>query len=296
MFASVTLRAVLVALLIHSLWGGNPVALKFSVLVFPPLWSAFFRFVLGALCLLLWCRFTGQGVWPRRTEWPVLAVISALFSLQIGTMNFGYAHTTAAMGAVLIAINPVFAAVFAHFLVTQDRLHLGRVLGLVLGFVGTALVLLEDAGPGEIHLTAWGNWLVLFSASLLGLRLAVAARVLQDIDPVRIALWQMLLALPVFFVGGLLFETIRWEALAWPPVLGLLFQGVVIAGLCFTVMFTLMRRYSPSLMVSFNFISPIAGVLFGVWLLDESVGPYLFLGMVLVTAGLVMISRPAPSG
>ena len=57
-----------------------------------------------------------------------------------------------------------------------------------------------------------------------------------------------------------------------------------------------MQRYSPSLMVSFNFVSPIAGVLFGVWLLNESVGWYLFWGLLLVTIGLVMIARPQSAG
>jgi len=293
-FRSVTLRAVLLALLINSLWGGNPVAVKLSVEVFPPLWTAFLRFVLGAACVYAWCLVTRQAIWPQRHEWRTLCIISALFAVQIGTMNIGYANTTGVMGAVLIASNPVFAVVFAHFLVSGDRLHLIKAVGLALGFAGTALVLLEEAGPSQIQLGAWGNWAVLFSACLLGLRLGFSAKVLQAIDPVKVALWQMLIALPVFGVLAASMETIRWEAMAWPPVLGLLFQGVVIAGICFVALFTLMRRYSPGLMVSFNFVSPIAGVLFGVWLLAESTGVYLWIGLLLVAVGLVLIARPGP--
>ena len=285
----------MLALIIHSLWGGNPGAVKFSVLVFPPLWTAFFRFLLGAACIFLWCRWSGQRIWPERGEWKFLAVISALFAVQIGAMNIGYANTTAAMGAILIASNPIFAVLFTHCLLTHDRLSMVRATGLAVAFAGTLLVLLEDAGAGEIQLLAWGNWVVLFSACLLGFRLGISARVLQDIDPVRVALWQMLLSLPAFGLAAMTLETIHWEALAWPPVLALLFQGVVIAGFGFTTLFHLMRRYSPSLIVSMNFVSPIAGVLLGVWLLGEELGVYLFAGMLLVAAGLVMISRPSPT-
>jgi drug/metabolite transporter (DMT)-like permease len=270
--------------------------LKFSVEVFPPLWTAFFRFVLGASCVLIWCLLSKQDIWPKRGEWRVLGVIAGLFAFQIGCMNIGYANTTAVMGAVLIASNPVFAVVFTHFLVAGERLHLLKAVGLALAFVGTALVLLEAAGPDGLHLSAWGNWLVLLSASLLGLRMGLSARALQAIDPVRVALWQMLLALPVFAVAASAVETIHWEAMAWPPMLGLLFQGVVIAGFCFVAQFHLMRRYSPGLMVAFNFVSPIAGVIFGVWLLGESVGRFLLFGLLMVAAGLVMIARPAPYG
>ena len=236
---------------------------------------------------------SGQSIWPKPGEWRVLGVIAGLFAVQIGAMNIGYANTTAVMGAVLIASNPVFAVVFAHFLVAGDRMHALKAIGLLLGFAGTAIVLLEDAGADQIQLSAWGNWVVLFSACLLGLRLGLSAKALRSIDPVRVALWQMLIALPLFGIAAASLETIRWEALDWPPVLGLLFQGVVIAGVCFVAQFRLMQRYSPSLMVSFNFVSPIAGVLFGVWLLNESVGAFLFWGLLLVTVGLVMIARPS---
>ena len=47
MALAVPLRIILVAVLIHSFWGGNPVAIKFSLEVFPPLWTAFFRFLIG---------------------------------------------------------------------------------------------------------------------------------------------------------------------------------------------------------------------------------------------------------
>ena len=105
------------------------------------------------------------------------------------------------------------------------------------------------------------------------------------------ALWQMLLALPAFAAGGLLFETIIWQNIGWQPVAGIHYQGMVIAGLSFTVLYSLMRRYSPSVMVSFNFVSSVAGVLLAVWLLDEAVTGYLVVGMMLVALGLALISR-----
>ena len=48
------------------------------------------------------------------------------------------------MGSVLIATNPIFAAVFAHLLVRDDRLSWLRSLGLVVALAGTAVCLLQD--------------------------------------------------------------------------------------------------------------------------------------------------------
>ena len=288
---AVPLQAIAIAVVIHILWGGNPVAVKYSLLAFPPLWTAFFRFVIAILCVGIWAKIIGVSIWPARHEWPALLLIGALFTVQIATMNIGFDLTTGSMGAVLIATNPIFAALFAHFLIAGDRLNVIKSVGLLVAFVGTALVLTR--GGSDLHLAqgTWGNVILLMSACLLGGRLIYSARVLQRMDEARVVLWQMILSLPLFALGGLAFETIRWHAIAWEPLAGLVYQGVVVAGLGFSVAFYLMKRYAPSVIVSFNFVSPIAGVLLSAWLLGDVIAGHLWAGMLLVAVGLFLIAR-----
>ena len=241
----------------------------------------------------------GIRIWPNREEWPVLLGIGAIFTLQIAAMNFGFNLTTGAVASVLIATNVLFAAIFAHYFLPGDRITLLKSLGLITAFIGTALVLLKGvASEGsvtrsleDLRSTGWGNWMVLLSACLLGLRLILTSKVLQRIDEVRVAVWQMLFSLPLFAIGALSWETIRWENLSWQPIAGLVYQGVVIAGLGFMVSFYLIRTYTPSIMVSFNFVSPVAGVLLSVWLLGERMTIHIVIGMVLVAGGLYLIAR-----
>jgi drug/metabolite transporter (DMT)-like permease len=288
---AVPIHAILIAVAIHILWGGNPVAVKFSLQAFPPLWTAFFRFLIGVVCVCIWARLNALQIWPQRGEWRPLILICIIFTIQIGLMNIGYAYTDASMGAVLIATNPLFAAVFVHFLVDNDRLTVQRSIGLGVAMLGTAVCLLKDVEPGSMSIGAIGNWIVLASAALLGLRLSVIARVVRNVHETRVAVWQMLLSLPLFACGGLMFETIVWENIGWEPVAGILYQGVVVAGLSFTVLYSLMKRYTPSVIMSFNFLSPVAGVLLAMWLLDEPFSGLLMIGMILVAFGLVLISR-----
>ena len=65
----------------------------------------------------------------------------------------------------------------------------------------------------------------------------------------------------------------------------------MVAELAFTVNHYLMRRYSPSVMISFNFISPVARVLLGVAILSERLSAGLLGGMALVAVGLALIAR-----
>ena len=291
MALSVPLGAVLVSIVIHSLWGGNPVAVKFSLLAFPPLTTAFLRFAIGIACIVLWARWRGVRLLPEKGEWRALWILAVLFAVQIGLMNVGFDHTTGAMGSVLIATNPLFAVMFAHFLVAGDRMTPVKALGLAVAMAGTSLAMLEDSDIASLDFGAAGNWIVLSSAVLLGLRLALSARFVRRIEPTKVALWQMVLSLPLFGVGALWLEEIAWDAVGVGPIAGLVFQGAVIAGVGFTVSYHLMRRYTPSVMMSFNFVSPIAGVLFSAWLLGDRVGPLLLAGMALIAVGLYLVAR-----
>jgi len=279
---------VLAALAIHTLWGGNPVAVKLGLEAFPPLWSGFLRFALGCACVFAWARYAGIPVLPRREEWPALLGLSALFTAQIALMNIGFGATTAANGAVLISANPLFGVLFAHFLVPGDRVGAARGLGVLVAFGGVALVL---TGGAELTLGSAGDWIVLASACLLGLRLALSGRALKQMHEVPLTLWQMLLSLPLFLAGALAWEEIRWDNIAPAPVAGILYQGIIVAGLAFTVNFYQMRKYSPSVMISFNFVAPVAGVLLGVAILGERLTAALLGGMALVALGLALIAR-----
>lgn len=281
---------MLAALAIHTLWGGNPVAVKLGLEAFPPLWSGFLRFALGCLCVLAWARHARIPVLPVRGEWPALLALGALFTLQIALMNVGFGATTAANGAVLIAANPLFGVLFAHFLIPGDRVSAKRAIGVAVAFGGVALVLTRGAGLAH-PLGSAGDWVVLASACLLGLRLALSGRLLRSMNEVRLTLWQMLVSLPLFAAGAVAWEEIRWQAIGAAPVAGILYQGIVVAGLAFTVNFYLMRRYSPSVMISFNFVAPVAGVLLGVAILGERLSAGLLGGMALVALGLALIAR-----
>jgi len=287
---TIPLQAILLAVVIHALWGGIAIAVKFGLLAFPPYWSAFIRFVFGIVTIAVWCRYRGLRLMPTSEEWWPLFFISLLFTVQIGLMNLGFDQTSGINGSILISTNPLFAAIFAHILIKSDSLTMLRSLGLILGFGGVVIAILSTATAGElIDFGTVGDWLCLLSAALLGFRLIASARIMARLDPFRLAMWQMILSLPLFAFAAVSFETINWEAFGLVPVLGLVYQGVVVAGIGFMVSFWLISRYPPSIMVSFGFISPVTGVLLSALLLNESLSWSVLLSVVLLAAGLVLV-------
>ncbi len=288
---SISLQAIIAISVIQALWGGNPVAVKFGLLAFPPLWSGFLRFAVAIVCILIWARISRIRMMPAREEWRPLAWLGFFFFIQIWTMNYGFGLSSGAISSVLISTWPLFAAVFSHFMISDDRLSSSRVIGLLTAFGGTSLIVLRGGGVGDAF-SILGAWIILFSSFLLGFRLIMSARLVRQMEPTKVVVWMMILPLWAFLLGGFAFEEIAWEALTWQPVAGILYQGVVIAGLGFMINSILMRRYSPTLISSFGFVSPLSGVLLSAWLLGEQLTWIIALGTACVGVGLVLIARP----
>lgn len=68
---------------------------------------------------------------------------------------------------------------------------------------------------------------------------------------------------------------------------------MLIAGVGFVVTAELMKRYTPSVMTGFGFISPISGVLLSMWLLSENPGWAIYAGLAMVGGGLFVMTREA---
>ena len=300
-------RTALIALGACLLWGGNVVALKLGLETFPPFWSGFWRMFVGALTVGVWAWARGRSLLPGREEWRPLVILSVLFTIQITMLNFGVDFTSPAYGIVLLNAHPIFANFIAHFFVPEDRLSPRRVIGLAAAFAGICVVFLGRPDSSLAAYPIWGNILVTLSALLLGIRIVYTQRLVQTIDPIRPVFWQMVLCLPPFLAAAAIWEQPATQAVGGQAVAAILYQGMIIAGLCFLVWTTLLQHHSPGSLSMFGFTSPIFGIVFSSLFFDEALTARLWLGLAAVTAGIVLVTKrkrsplinpaaPAPRG
>ena len=74
------------------------------------------------------------------------------------------------------------------------------------------------------------------------------------------------------------------------------FQSLVVSFASFLVWFWLLRTYLASRLGVFSFLTPLFGVLLGVWLLGEAIEPRFVAGSVLVLAGIGLVNARAGTG
>lgn len=279
------------------LWGGNLVALKVGLEVFPPFWSAWWRFFLATVAVGLWARSQKITLVPAASERRPLLILGSLFGAQIVLLNLGLEFTSPAYGVVILNAYPIFSNLVGHFVASEQRLSRMRMLGLAVAFGGVCYLAIGHPVERLASNPLLGNSLLVVSSVLLGVRLVFTRHLVQTITPVKAVVWQTLIALPLFLGPAVLFEPAVAAPLRTGPVVALLYQGLVVATLCFIIWTHLLRRHSAGTLAMFAFTVPLFGILLSAIVFAEPITGRVLLAAGLVTVGIAVVMRsshPAP--
>lgn len=284
-------RSAGLALLATSLWGGNVVALKIGLDVFPPLWSAWWRFVLGVGVVWLWASIKKIDPRPQPASWPWLLLLGLMFTGQITLLNFGLQFTSPAYGVIILNSHPLFANLVAQLMPSEKRLNTARIAGLLIAFAGVVFLALGRPVASLAPRPQLGNAMLVASSFLLGLRMVYTRWLLREIEPVTALLWQMGVTLPIFLPLAIWLEPPMLKPLSLRVVLALIYQGVVVAGVCFVIWTALLRRHSAATLVSFSFTIPLFGMVFSWLVLGEPLDSRLLTAAAAVIVGTSLVVR-----
>ena len=279
------------ALLLATLWGANPVAIKLGLADMPPLRLALMRFLLSTVVILAYAMLTGRYdvLAIRAGEAKPIWSLGILFVIQIALMNYGLERTTAAHGVIVLNSYAVHTVVFAHFLIPGDRLTPAKLAGVLIAYGGVIILFARSFSTSSSTLA--GDLIVALSAVLLGERVVYIAKAVQRLDPVRLMLYQSLIGSVGFFLIGLAMEADRPTRWTSGLILSIVFQGALIGGFNFLLNAKLLQIYRPSALATVALTTPIWGVLVAAAIGREGLAPELLLSTPLVLAGIALTAR-----
>ncbi len=284
------LKAVVILIIVTLLWGFNHPAIKISNQGVSPIFASTLRSIVASICGLIYCLRKGEKVFHKDVMLFHGVMVGLLFGVEFACIYFGLLYTDAARSVLFVYLSPFVVAIGAHFFLKGDRLTFLKILGLVLAFTGIFVVFggrpkTAKAGMyfGDILQIAAG---VLWGATTLYIKKFMAKKV----EPINTFFYQLFFSIPILLVVSIILEP-KWIYKVDPYVVGSLFyQSVIIAFITYFVWFKLIHGYSVSRLSAFTFLTPIFGVLFGVFFLHEELTVSLMIGLPLVSAGIFLVN------
>ncbi|HAL40010.1 MAG TPA: EamA family transporter [Polaromonas sp.] len=277
--------------LLAAIWGSSFLFMRIGTVEFGPLPTAAVRVAIAAGFLLpiVWLR----GLLPElKKHWRRTFFIGLLNSgIPFACFSFALLSISTGLAAILNATVPMFGALIAWAWL-KDKPNASRVLGLVIGFAGVALLAWDKASfkPDASGVApGWAVLACLLACVCYGISASYTKRYLSGLPPLVTAAGSQIgatlgLTLPALWL---------WPARmpgssAW---LALLAVGVMCTGLAYIVFFHLIENAGPARALSVTFLVPVFAVLYGVLFLGEAVTPWM-----VVCAGVIVCGTALSTG
>jgi drug/metabolite transporter (DMT)-like permease len=283
--------------LLGLIWGSSFAWIKIAVDEIPPATLVAWRMTLGAIGMVALLALI-KVPWPRSgRQWLPLVVLGAVnAAIPIFLISWGEQFVDSGTAAVLNSLVPIFSLVIAGVALRTEPVTALRVGGLVLGFMGAALL-----ASRELSLRADPSGLIgALAVVLAALSYAVGAsysrhRIGHSHRYVVAAGTLVFAAVDMWVValvadGGLILpaELDTFVAVAWLGLLG--------SFVAYVLYFFLIESIGATLATMVTYIFPVVGVAIGVLLLGERMDARLLIGTSLVLAGIVVVGLRYDAG
>ena len=291
-----TATTYLAALLAVAAWGGSFAGMKIALTQTTPLFLMFMRFCFSLLILVPVAYYNGELTLPTRKQALVLAFMGFFgFFFHFALQTAGMKTAGSATANWQMAASPAIAAVLAGMFL-KEWLNLRGILGVVLSFLGVAVVLgLGSVGKSGMEAYTFGDFLISMSSLNWAAFMVITRWLFRDggYPPTFTILWEMIFAalmcIPALAVTGTDVSVIaQFTSSTW---LALAFLGICCSGLAYVFWYIATARISVAEVMVFQFFQPLVGAIVGYFVIGERFTLWLFIGGALIVLGVWTVNK-----
>lgn len=286
---------MILVVLLYALFGFTFTLGKVLVQYAHPLFVVGVRMVISGLILAGYIFFRKQvSCYPQRKDLSLYIQIALFVSFFPNVLRlWALQSISAAKASMLFSTGPFFSAFFSYFLL-KERLNLVQLLGMLIGFVGMAPILITD----EVTELGYAHWWI-FSTPEVAVILAIASLsygllVMQKLVKHHNCSPVLANSMSMFGAGvaslGLMAVTpepsMRGSIFIFAAVLAV---QILISNLfCSNLQVWLLKTYSSTFMLLAGFLGPIFTAFYGIILFGEQITWHFGASLVLVVSGLLV--------
>lgn len=276
-----TRRAWLLFAMMSLLWGLPYLFIKIAVDEFSPFAIVWLRCGIAAVVLLPLAVRSGV-LGQLRGRWgPVALLTTVEIIAPFSLISAGEQHITSSLTGLLIAAMPLFVAVLAIRLAPSERVGGLRLVGLVVGLVGVALLLGLDVGGDSTAML--GAAMVLAATVCYGLSVLLVKRAFAGVSPLAITTVTVSIAAVVLTPLGLVGLPDHSPAVG--DVSAIVALGLFCTAIAMVAYFALIGLAGASRASVVTYVNPAVAVALGVAVLGEPLTAATGAGFLLIIAG-----------
>lgn len=276
-------RHAVMLIVLALIWGASFMFIKVAVREVAPLALVWFRILLATAVLVpvAFATLGRRAAAEFRREWRPLVVMAVVNSaVPFALLAWSETRLDSGLAAILQAAAPLFTALIS-LRFGSDRVTGSRLVGVLVGFVGVAL--LVGAHSGGDLLAALAIVLTALCYSSAGV---YGAHRLRDAEPLVVGAGSMLIASLVAAPFGL--ATLPAVVPGWRETGSVLALGLVGTGVAYMLFFAILRGAGAARAILVTYLVPSFALLYGVILLHEPLRVAAVAGLALILGGVAL--------
>ncbi|MDP9069623.1 MAG: EamA family transporter [Actinomycetota bacterium] len=285
---------------VYIVWGSTYLAIRVSVETLPPFLAAGVRFLLAGIVMYAFLRVRkGKDAMKiSSSQLRSAAIVGSLLLLGgNGLVMTAEQEVPSGLASLIIASTPLWVVLY-RFL-AKDNVSRGTLLGVAVGFVGVAVLVLPGDRPEGVSLGA--ILLLLLAAASWGNGSFLSSRIDMPSDPAVSTAFQMLLGgVALLLVGAVLGEAGSLDVAAFSTrsIVALTYLVVMGSLVAFTAYVWVLQHAPVSKVATYAYVNPVIAIFLGWLVLSEEITGAIFVGASIIVASVAFIVRKesAPRG
>ena len=283
-------RTWLLMMLLGLIWGGTFFLSEILLLEMTPFQIVFHRVSIAAVIMLIYITLSGKRLPRDRHSWFALAIMGLLNNaIPFSAIVFGQQYITGGLAAILNSTTAFFGVILAGVFFLDERLTLLRLLGVVMGILGVAIIIGIDA-LSNLSLTSIGQLLIIVSSISYAFA-GIWGRLQVKNLGVEITATGMLISSSVWMlILATLVEGFPLEILSLRSTTAILTFSIVCTVIAYLLYFAILSAAGAANLTLVTIIIPPFALMLDAFALGEWVTGQQLLGFAIIASGLLVIS------
>ncbi|MDD2985986.1 DMT family transporter [Flavobacterium sp.] len=246
----------------------------------------------GSVGLFWLISFWGPKEKIAKEDFPRI-IAAAFFGVALNMLLFfkGLSYTSPIMGAVLMVTTPMIVLILSAFMM-KERMKKLKILGIILGLVGTISLILYGKSVINAPNEMLGNLLVFINAISYGFYLIIVKKLMDKYNAFTFVKWiytfGFLMVLPF---GWSEFDAINWAVIPTDIYLKIGFVVVFSTFLTYLLNLISMRELKPTTVAVFIYLQPVFATIFAISLGKDSLSWIKVGSAVLIFIGVYLVTQ-----
>lgn len=260
------------------IWGSSYIVTTQFLPNLDPLTVSFLRALPAGVFLLCLVRQLPEGHWILK-----MFILGALnFSIFWSLLFFAAYRLPGGVAAIMGSLQP-FVVIFAARALLGSPIRGLSLVAIALGCTGSALLVLTPAAELDILGVIAG---IIGSASM-AFGTVLSRKWQPPVSALTFTAWQ-LTAGGILLLPFAVFAPTQWSSITATNVLGLIYLGLIGAGLTYVIWLRGIARLQPSVVSILGFLSPLSATVLGWLVLNERLSMPQAFGMAVVLASVFL--------